>query len=399
MHNTGRVFKSIATSFVYWLMLLCVVSHPAVSSEPPIKMGVTVSLSGEFAAPGRDMLQGIQMWVHDVNARGALLGRKVELVYYDDKSDPATSARLYEQLITGDQVDLLLGPYSSPLTLEASTVAERHDFPMLATGAAAGEIWSRGYRNIFGVDEPARSYMDIVMESAKNAGLNRIALVYGASKFPQEVAEGVREDAARLGMEIVFDREYPSDATDFSQLIQQMKRMAPEIVIGGTYFKDSVAFMRQAKQSQFSPKAFIFTVGPALEEFGEALGADAEGVMGVVAWMRSARLPKAQDFSYRYRQKFGANAGVHAAYGYGAAQVLEAAVRLAGSVEKDGIREQLQQMIFRSLLGAYRVDPSGKQIGKETYVMQWQDGHRRLVLPKNMREGVIYYPFKPWSER
>jgi branched-chain amino acid transport system substrate-binding protein len=121
--------------------------------------------------------------------------------------------------------------------------------------------------------------------------------------------------------------------------------------------------------------------------------------MGVASWMRSARIPQAQDFSYRYKQQFGHDASYHAAYGYAAGQVLEAAVRLAGSLDKDAIRKQFRDLRFRSLIGHYRVDESGQQSGKEIYVMQWLEGERRLVLPKRLRERPINYPFTPWSDR
>ena len=133
----------------------------------PIKVGVTVSLSGRLAAPASEQLQGIQMWAHDLNARGALLGRPVEIVYYDDKSDPETSEALYGRLINEDKVDLLLGPYSSGLTLAASRMAEKYNFPMVATGASSTDIWSRGNRNIFQVDAPADTYLNLVITSAK----------------------------------------------------------------------------------------------------------------------------------------------------------------------------------------------------------------------------------------
>ncbi len=105
------------------------------------------------------------------------------------------------------------------------------------------------------------------------------------------------------------------------------------------------------------------------------------------------------DFSYRYRWKYGQRPGVHAAIGYGAGQVLEGAVRLAGTLDKDKLREQLRTLKFRSLLGSYRVNETGQQIGKEMYVMQWQDGRRRLVWPQNLAERELEFPFVPWSER
>lgn len=384
------------------LAMVCVLGSQGAHAgeEDPIRVGATASLTGRFAAQGSQQLEGLQMWVHDINARGALLGRKVKLVHYDDKSDPNTSAQLYESLIKDDQVDLLIGPYSSDLTLAASSVAERYNFPMVAAGASSSTIWSRGYRNIFGIDAPARDYMNLLIASAKEkAGLTRIALVYADDEFPREVAEGVREQAAKHGMELVFDESYQSESTDFADLVRRMAQTNPELVIGGTYLNGSIALVREARQQQFSPKALAFTSGPALPEFGDALGADAEGVLGVVSWMRSGAIPMAYDFSFRYKERSGRNAAQYAAYGYAAGQVLEAAVRLAGSLSKDAVRQQLGDMRFRSLLGLYDADETGRQVGKSIFVMQWQDGHRLLVLPRELRDSPIQYPFKPWSER
>jgi len=386
------IVASLATLYV-------TVASAAEQQPGPVRVGITVSLTGNYAAPGKDVLGGAQMWASDVNGRGALLGRDVEIVYYDDKSDAATSARLYERLISEDKVDLLLGPYSSELTLAASTVAEKHNFPMVATGAADGHIWQRGYKNIFGIDAPAREYMKLLVNSAASADLKRIALIYADSDFPKDVAEGVRDLAASNNMEVVFDKAYSRDIKDFSTLLQQMKASKPDVLIGGTYLEDSIAIVRAAKQVRLSPKAMVFTVGPSLREFGNALGSDADGVLGVVSWIRSAHLPMARDFSYRYKQKYGHNPGPHVAYGYGGGQVLEAAVRLAGTLDKDAVRKQLVDMKFRSLLGHYDVDETGMQVGKSIFVLQWQNGYRLLVLPELMQESPIQYPFKPWSER
>ncbi len=396
-----NILKAMRTRPLGCLLLLLVVldCQAMTTQEPPIRVGVTVSVTGDYDVSGKAELEGIEMWVHDINQRGALLGRRVELVYYDDKSDPATSAKLYERLITQDKVDLLLGPYGSDITMAASTVAEKHNFPMVATGAASGDIWSRGYRNIFGVDAQARHYMDLLIESAAAAGLKTIALVYGNSDFPRKVAEGVRARAAEHDMQVVFDREYDPAKADYAGLAKAIKAARPDLVIGGTYFDDSVALVRAAKAADLVPKAFAFTVGPALKEFVDELGADANGMLGVVAWMRSGAIPMAMDFSYRYKEKFGENASYVAALGYGGAQVLEAAVRLAGSLDKDAIRTQLGQMKFQSILGRYQVDADGRQIAKDTYVMQVQNGYRLLVLPKFMQESRVEYPFKPWSAR
>lgn len=392
-----RLWRSSAALVVSFAVLGVLVMHDTAVAKP-IRVGVTVSLSGPLAAPATDMLAGMQMWREDVNARGALLGRKVELVSYDDESSPQKSADLYEQMVSAAEVDLLLGPYGSDITYVASSVAERHALPMVSGSASASRIWQRGYQNIFQVDAPAKDYPDLLIESAADAGLSRLALLYEDTAFTREVAAGAREEATAHAMEVVFDQVY-QDNSRFGDLIAEIRRAQPDIFIGGTYLDGSLALVREAKRQGFAPRAFAFTVGPALVEFGDALGADAEGVLGIVPWMRSTAIPLAYDFSFRFKERYGRNAGYHAAYGYAAGQVLEAAVRLAGSLDKDAVRRQLGEMKFTSLMGHYRVDETGAQLGKRTFVMQWQAGRRLLVLPKEFGEADIEYPFPPWSAR
>jgi branched-chain amino acid transport system substrate-binding protein len=381
------------------LFCLAAVSSAAEEAEtsvakPPIKVGVTVSLTGQYDGFGREQFQGMRMWVDDINIRGGLIGRRVELVHYDDKSDPATSAELYERLIGIDRVDLLLGPYSSELTIAASRVAERHGIPMVTTGASASEIWSRGLRNVFSVDVPAHRYMEPALEFTKDKGLRRVAVMYADTAFAREVIDGVRARARAYGFEIVFEESYPQSRKEFSGLVQRMQRSNPEVVMGGTYFDDAVGFVRALRAHRLRPKAVILTVGPALKDFGEALGTDAKGIMGVIQWMPSGRLAMARDFTYRYVERYGYAALVHAALGYGAGQVLEAAVRLADTTDRNAVREQLRELRFRSVLGRYRVDDTGKQLDKSMFMMQWQSGHRNLVWPVLIAESDVVYPLR-----
>ncbi len=374
-----------------WLLLA-----PVTQAVDEIKIGLTVSLSGDLAELGQQQLQGMQMWEEDVNARGALLGRPVKLIYYDDRSDPGTSARLYEGLINEDRVDLLLGPYSSDITLAASTVAEENGFPMLTVGAAAEAIWERGYKNVFGIDIPAHAYMDSVLDMLKERAPLRVALVYTEDAvFTRDMAEGVRRQAAAYGLQIVFDQGFPQQTANLASLVRGMREANPDVVIGAVYYEGALGVMQESRRQGLSPDLFALSVGPAAGAFGAALGPGVEGVAGPVPWMRSDRRPFSFDFSYRYRQRYGSDAGYHAAFGYAAGQILEAAVRLAGSLERDKVRTQLSSMRFRSLLGNYRVDETGKQIGHKTGVMQWQDGRRRLVWPPELAEATPRFPMSP----
>ena len=359
-----------------------------------IRVGTTQSLTGIYKEFGEEQLRGLRMWVDDINARGALLGQDVVLVHYDDHSNKERSAGLYGKLIEENSIDLLVGPYGSDITLAASTVAEEHNFPMVAAAASAEKIWQRGYKNIFGIDTPSANYMDLAITVAADKGAKTFALIYSDTEFSREVAVGVRREIDKLGLELVLDEEYCLDDCNYVSLAEKLRESNADVLLAATYLEDSFAISEALGPMKLNADMVALTVGPALREFGDRMGAKAEGIVGVVQWLRSVRMPMAQDFAYRYRQKYGNNPGVHAAIGYSAGQVLEAAVRLAGSTDKDAVREQLGSMQFRSLLGHYQVDETGRQSGKRNYLLQWQDDRRRLVSPSNIAERELIYPRK-----
>jgi branched-chain amino acid transport system substrate-binding protein len=205
---------------------------------------------------------------------------------------------------------------------------------------------------------------------------------------------GVRREIKKLGLKLVLDEEYRIDQKDFRALAMKLRDANADVLLGATYLEDSFAISRALGPVKLSVDMVALTVGPAVRDFGDQMGSKAEGIVGVVQWLRSVRLPMAQDFAYRYRQKYGYNPGVHGAIGYSAGQVLEAAVRLAGTTDKDAVREQLGSMQFRSLLGHYQVDETGRQSGKHNYLLQWQDDRRRLVEPDDVAERELIYPRK-----
>jgi branched-chain amino acid transport system substrate-binding protein len=350
---------------------------------------------------GTEQYRGLKMWVEDVNERGALLAHPIEIVAYDNQSDPELCARLYEKLITEDKVDLLVGPYSSRMTLAARPVAEKYNFPMMVEGTAPN-IWEGEVNNMFGIFTPSEKSMESVLSVAAGRGLKRVALAYANTDFPQGVARGVREEGFKQGLQLVLDEEYDEaykTSEEFMGLVARMIEVDPDVVIVASYYLDSVAFTRQAKSAGLEPNMLVFTTGPALIEFGDALGPDTEGIISTVQWMRSQRMPGSFDFSFRYRRKHGVDADYNAAGGYAAGQVIEAAVRLAGSLDREKVREQLMTMKFRSLIGHFRVDENGKQVGKPNYIIQWQKGKRRLVYPEELARFELLYPFPPWDDR
>lgn len=389
----------IVWSTVISLLTILGIHNASVHAQDELVVGASVALTGKYSRTGQEQLHGYQMWIEDINAKGGLLGKKVRMIHYDDESKPDTGAKLYEKLITHDKADLLLGPYSSGVTLAASTISERHHFPMVSTGAASSQIWERGYKNVFGLYTPAEVYMDQILELAKSKGLKKIALIYENTTFPRAVAKGVKTKALALGLDVVFEEEYSKGSTDFASMIVKIKIKEPDVIVGGSYLPDSTAFVRQAKEYQLNAAIYAFAVGPGLPDFGQNLGPDAEGIMGNTQWEPSLNVPGAQDFAARYEKKYGHRPGYHAAGGYGAGQILEAAVKAADSLDKDKLRTALLGLDTTTVFGRYKVDRTGKQIGKPGYAIQWINGTRHIVLPSEVATHEVVYPFKPWDER
>jgi branched-chain amino acid transport system substrate-binding protein len=357
----------------------------------PIRIGTTQSLSGPLEEFGTNQLRGLQMWVGDVNARGELLGRPVVLVHYDDESNPGRSVELYRKLIVEDKVDLLIGPYSSDITLAASQVAEEHNMPMLTLGASADEIWAQGYENIVGLDTPSTRYMDIAIETAVDHGAKTMALVWADTDFGRDVVGGVRVKASEMGLRIVLDQS-ADDIAQIPKMVDQLGAADADVIMAIAYLEGATDLVRELKRAGVKPKMLVFGVGASLAEFGQELQGDAEGVVGVVQWLRGIKVPGAQDFAYRFRKLYGNNPAAYAALGYSGGEVIEAAVRLAGTTDPAAVREQLHTMVFNSLLGIYKVDANGRQVGKNNYLLQWQGNDRRLVAPAIVAETKLIYP-------
>ena len=236
--------------------------------------------------------------------------------------------------------------------------------------------------------------MNVAISAAQAKGAKTFDLISSDSAFSKDVAEGVRRELASRGLTLLLDEVYSLDQQDFIPLAKKLGNSKGDVLLGATYLEDSLAISRafRAIGAKTRKDMVALTVGPALREFGDEMGPAAEGIVGVVQWLRGIQKPGAQDFAYRYRLKYGYNPGVHAAIGYSAGQVIEAAVRLAGKLDKNAVRIQLKKMTFHSLFGEYRVDKTGRQIGKLNYLLQWQGDHRYLVDPPAVAERELIYP-------
>jgi branched-chain amino acid transport system substrate-binding protein len=395
------LLKGMLRTFTVVLLTVCTMAALA-EERRAVKLGMTASQTGEFKELSSEFLSGVKFWAEDLIDRG---GNRIDLVVYDDESNPEVAAQLYERLINEDQVDLLIGPFSTTLAMAVAPVAEKYNFPMVVE-ATAPALYDQGFKNIFGIYTPADQNMIKVMEMAVENGLVSVAILHQDSGFPSAVAQGVRDQAAGKGLTVVFDGSYPVNATSLDSVVSELAQTSPDLIIVGAYLDDSVKFVQALKKTGYAPKMLAISGAPSVAEFGDRLGSDADGVIATTQWMRDGGIPGSFDFGYRYRNRYGRYPSYNAAGGYAAGQVLEAAARLAGvTIEleptalRDGVREQLATMKFQSLLGNYRVEPNGEQSGNPIYVVQWQYPYRSLIAPEDIARWTLKFPYPDWESR
>jgi branched-chain amino acid transport system substrate-binding protein len=379
------------------------VASVPVAAQGPIRIGASLSLTGTYAKPGKYQQEGYQLCGKELNAKGGLLGRKVEFVVYDDQSMPATGVRLYEKLITDDKVDAVMGPYSSPITEAVANVTEKYKKVMVSPLAATTSIFKRPpdkkRHYIFMVISPAEGYLEGLVDLATKRGLKTIAIVNEDTLFTKASASGTADAAKAKGLEVVFQEAYPKGNQDFSALLTKVKAKNPDVVAASTYFDDAVAITRQMKELDVNPRMLGVTVGGDLPEFYDLLKQNAEYIYGATQWEPMLPYPGQKEFLEAYKKEFGREPAYHAAAGYAGCLTYSEAVKRAGTLDSDRVRDQLLKLEMRTMFGDYKVDEDGFQIAHKMVLFQWQDGKKVTVWPDALASGKLRFPTPPWNQR
>lgn len=397
-----RTLESIGLMVLVFLLIGLINSVWAqkIEKEKPILVGATLSITGKQAKAGIGQRNGITIWVQEINERGGLLGRPVKAIFYDDMSDPGTGAKMMEKIITDDKVDLIIGPYGSAVGFSVSTIAEKYRYPLVLPSSSSEGIFSRGYKYTFQLAPPIRSYYIGLFDIAKEKGLKTAAVIWADSLFEKEVSGKVIDLSKKKNIEVVFQDEFPKAAKDFTSLLLKIKGLSPDIFFAGASLPDSVLITRQMKEIDLSPKIVAMTWGPTIPDYYQALGKDADGVIGDSWWEPLFASPESKKFVEKYKAAFNEIPEIHAGSGYCGGLVIEAAVKRAGSLDREKIRNALSTMELKTTYpGKYKVDETGLQIGHYNSIIQWQDGVRQIIWPKEISTSEIRYPFKPWKER
>jgi len=396
-------------ALVALLALLGVLSGSLpVGAQGPLRIGASLSLTGEYGKIGKYQHEGYKLCEKDLNARGGLLGRKVEFVVYDDQSMTSTAQRLYEKLITEDKVDAVMGPYSSGITESVAGITEKYKKVMVAPLAATTSIFKKGRKYIFMVISPAEVYLEGLLDIAAKRGLKTVAVVNADVLFTKTSAHATVEMAKKRGMQVVFQEAYPPKNTDFSALLTKLRAANPDVVAASTYLEDAIALTRQMKELNVNPKMYGVTVGGDLPEFYDLLKPkDSRGmrdnlgeyVYGATQWDDELPYPGQKEFVAGYQKEFGREPVYHSAAAYAGCLIYAEAVKRAGTLDSDKVREQLLRLETRTMFGDYKVDADGFQVAHKMVLFQWQDGRKVTVWPDDLAAGKPRVPTPPWNQR
>jgi branched-chain amino acid transport system substrate-binding protein len=372
-----------------WLALLAVASALAApafaQAQDTIRIGIALSETGNLADSAKHYWRGIELWRDNINAHGGLLGKKVEFVSYDDRSDAATAARLYERLITSDKVDLLVTTIGSAQAATATAVAEKHKKVMINGGGASESIQQRGFKYIFQTAARISNYVDGIEPLMKMYKVKSMAFVSRDYAAARDMDKVVKAMAQRNNVNVVQDEYFPAGNVDFSSQIAKARQAKPELWVSVGYPNEAIEMARQFKATNYSPAIFVHN-GVAQEDFLKASGKDGEGAIGMSLYEPSLKTSGNTEFVKEFKTRYGYEPGYYSSFGYVAVYVLGEAVKRAGSLDQEKIRDVLTTMKLDTIMGHHEVEPkTGMQVGIRGLLVQVQNGKREIVWPDDLK--------------
>lgn len=403
-------------------------------AQDVIKIGSSLPLTGGFAVTGEKHRQGFELCVDMINEKGGLLGKKVQLIVSDNRSDTETALSQYERLINVDKVDLLFGTFSSKLTFPTSSIVNKYGMVYPVPSGGALRIWTQGYDNMFYFQQNAAELFGdapvklITERVAEGERPKTVALVHADDFFANAIAAGLLGQKVQnpgggivadlapgylkdAGMEVVMEERWPEEGfSDWLNLANSIKRSNADLVIGLTASAEEAVQLTRALQTVKAQPKMLYLSQGTQNEYLEGLGQAAEGVIVHTSWHADA--PWAgliageeftnQDFQRVFKEKFGADADEDSAIPFAVCEGMEQAVRGAETTDNAKLKEWLhartEQEPVRTILGPFSWDDRGLPVGRTVLLAQWQGGDLKFVYPTDEFQGVsdLIHPKPEW---
>lgn len=381
-----------------WLAALWLAAAPAFAQGPPIVLGAVLPETGLLADLAADMKKALVLWQEQRNADGGLLGRRVALRVLDDRSQASASRALYARLIEAEGAQLLLGPFGAAATVTAAAVAERSRRVLVSVTGASRGVHRPGTRYVFQVPAPTAEYGAGALEVARAMGYRRLHVVARNDPAARESAARLAEAALALGLEPGEVHTASPGARDYAALIAAAQARDADAWIAFGLAEDAAEMVKSFRRIGYAPRLFL-AQGAAEPRFLQFVGQDAEFSLGLTAYDTRFATRGNGAFVQAWRKRWAGEPGALAAAAYGAALVLEEAVRKAGGLEQEGLRQALAALDTETPLGRYRVDAVGTQVGARPAVVQILEGRRELVWPRALATAQWRLPYPRWDER
>ncbi|HVN64289.1 MAG TPA: ABC transporter substrate-binding protein [Candidatus Binataceae bacterium] len=375
-----------------------------------ITIGLSLSLSGEYAAMGKQAEAALRVFVSDANGGETFRigGERCEfgLECRDDGSDPARCAEIYRELCGDRRIGLILGPYSNRLARVAAPIAADAGRLFVNHGGAGEELYQRGNRLIVGVLTPAGDYMRgfIRMLATLKFWRKRVAIVAAKSDFARAVAAGAEraagERAARrrgVRVRVKWNGTFDPHETP-ARLFPALRRNRINALLSAGPYEYDLAAMRAVAEAPLNIPV-LGCVAAGVKRFRKNLGELAEGIVGPSQWEESLDLspevgPSPGEFARRIRAAGFEDPDYPAAQAYASAILASAAISMAGELDDAKIREAFSDLRTSTLFGEFAIDRvTGRQIGHSMLLVQWHNGNKVIIDPEAHAErGELEFP-------
>jgi branched-chain amino acid transport system substrate-binding protein len=309
-----------------------------------ITIGFTASRTGALNNDSTAQMQGIELWRDEVNAKGGIKADDksytVKIVSYDDESQNMRVQQLYTRLITQDNAQFLISPYSSGLVATAAIISEQYGKVMITTGGALEKTYELGNKHLFQLYTGASKYLSGALTALLEKDSHpRIAFVYENDPLSKGVANAVRDEAKQKGISLAIDESYAGSTTDFSPIINKVISTKATALLGGGHYADGATLARQLHEQKADLKWVTLLVAPDSPKFAQ-LGDAAENISVPSQWEPQVTFkpdfgPTPAEFTKAFNDKFKIMPGYHAAGGYAAGLILQHAIEQAGSIDPE----------------------------------------------------------------
>src|SRR5712691_5357657 len=387
----------------------------ALAQSAPVKIGIGIAQTGTLGGGGKAALLALQMWVEDVNAKGGLLGRKVELLAYDDQSNPATTPGIYTKLLDVDKVDLLIAPYGTVPTAPIMPLVKQRglllmgNFSFQVNHTVKHDMW---FNNAPWGD--ATSWTEGFLRVGQNIGAKTIAFIAADQEFAQNLANGAKEIAKKSGLKTVYEQNYPPTTVDFSAMIRAIRAAKPDMVFVMSYPNDSVAIVRAVNEIGVGDSVKLFGGGMVGLQFTPnmvSLGSSLNGIVNYNSYVPGVKYPGIEDFLQRYAKK-AVEAKVDPLgfylppFNYAIGQMLEQAINATKSFDHKKLAAYLHKNEMQTIVGPIRFGPDGEWAAPRVLHAQFrgvvdkdmdqfrQPGKQVILWPEKYKIGEAVVPFE-----